>query len=201
VNTVGYYCVTPDGADFPLRGDGGAQNASLDTNPKNGDAVNSGVSLGNTRAGVSFDYAATDNILVGARVGYVLMTYPGQAAHVEGHGFPAPVHLEARGTYLTGDRAVSRTLAGMGFVDAGAGEYDASVAGTVLLHGNGGATTSKPVRAWAVGGPVFAGVGLGIRALFASEIALTVAVKFTVAFNEQALLPSLGPEIGLQYGF
>jgi hypothetical protein len=200
-NTVGYYCVTASGADFPLRSDGGAQNASLDTNPKNGDAVNSGVSLGNTRVGASLDWAATDNLLVGVRVGYVLMTYPGQAAHIEGRGFPVPVHVEARGTYLTGDKAVANSLAGMGFVDAGVGEYDASVGGTVLLHGSGGATTSKPVRAWAVAGPVFAGVGLGVRALFASEIALSVALKFTVAFNDKSLLPVLGPEMGLQYGF
>ena len=35
-------------------------------------------------------------------MGLVVNTYPGSEGHVDGKGFSAPIHLEARGTYLFG---------------------------------------------------------------------------------------------------
>jgi hypothetical protein len=111
LNGSNYYCVNSDGSDYPFREAPGL------VSPRNGenarlvrgtsDKVSGGGAFGNIRVLASVDYALTMNILVGARLGYVLNTYPGQAAKDDSKSFP-PVHLELRGTYLIGRRRFSR---------------------------------------------------------------------------------------------
>ena len=96
VNDSNYYCVQSDGADYPYR-----LLSAGDTNPRGpenarlvlgqSDKVSGGGAFGNIRLMVSLDYAANPNILVGARLGYVLNTYPGQAGKDDGRTFaPGP---------------------------------------------------------------------------------------------------------------
>ncbi|MEO8874313.1 MAG: hypothetical protein ABI461_01900, partial [Polyangiaceae bacterium] len=105
-NSGNFYCTTPDGNDFPTRAST-AENRTLSA----GNAGNtSGAFLaGNVRVMATFDYAISQHVLVGARVGYVFDTYPGSAAKSEGHSFFAPLHLEARGTYLFGSDPLQKT--------------------------------------------------------------------------------------------
>jgi hypothetical protein len=202
VNTVGYFCTDAQGNDFPSRSDGGAQNATLSTDPKFGDSLNLGGAAGNVRLGLSFDLALGDNVLLGARAAGVLRTYPGQAAQSQGNGFSAPIHLEARVTYLIGAHALQSTLAPLLLANAGVSEYDASVPVRVWRNVAGGPPQSSDVNAWAVGGPAFAGVGGGVRVLFDPKVALTVAGKFEASFGAKTpALLSIAPEIGLAYGF
>ena len=197
-NTVGYFCTDANGNNFPSSS---AQNATLNTNPQYGDAVNGGAVIGNIRLGLSFDYALGDNVLLGVRVGGVLRSYPGSAAQSNGNGFPAPIHLEARGTYVIGARALESSFAPFVFVNVGAGEFDAAIPTNVVLTSNG-KPQSGMVDAWAVGGPAFAGLGGGLRVLLHPHVALTVAAKFEASFGAPTPpLPVFGPEVGVAYGF
>jgi len=152
--------------------------------------------------GLSFDYALGDNILLGLRSGLVLRPYPGHAAQANGNGFPAPIHVEARATYLIGFEALRNQFAPLLFVDAGAGEYDAAIPVQVLLDKAGGVGQKVSVNAWAVGGAAFVGAGGGLRILLHPSIALVLAGKFAESFGAKTSpLPTLGPEASLAYGF
>jgi len=202
VNTVGYFCTDAQGNDFPSRSDGGAQNATLDTNPQFGDALNLGAAVGNVRLGGSFDLALGDNVLLGARAAAVLRTYPGQAAQSQGNGFSAPIHLEGRVTYLIGAHAMSSVLAPLLLANAGVGEYDAAAPVRVWSKVGSAPPQSSNVNAWAVGGPAFAGAGAGVRVLLDPKVALTVVGKFEASFGAKTpALLSIAPEIGVAYGF
>ncbi len=108
-------------------------NNDIRTTPGSSDQVLGGLGHGPLSAMVSFDYALNANMLVGARVGYEFLTVPTGAAF-------APVHLEARFTYLIGHDAVNAKLAPMVFAGLGAGEFDAMVPVQVLP------TTPAPPR-------------------------------------------------------
>jgi tetratricopeptide (TPR) repeat protein len=201
VNTVGYFCTDSQGNDFPSRSDGGAQNATLNTNPQYGDSLNLGSTVGDVRLGLSFDFALGDNVLLGARAAGVLRSYPGQAAQSNGNGFAAPIHLEARVTYVIGAQATT-FFAPLVLANAGVGEYDAAAPVRVWRNVGTGPAESSYVNAWAVGGPVFAGAGAGFRVLFDPHVAGTVVGKFEASFGAKTpALLSIAPEIGLAYGF
>ncbi len=192
-NSAGYACVDPStGNPFPGTGNAGklvdqaiAQGTS--------DQVVGGLKLGNFRILLSLDYAASQNVMIGLRAGYVVGTDPLDAP------FP-PLHLEGRFTYLLGKNAVTKKgLSPMLFGGLGAGEFDAFVPVTVINKNvNRGATEN----AWLTAGPVFFSVGGGARVLFAPKVALTAALKFEGAFGGAAgFLPGIAPELGLQFGF
>jgi hypothetical protein len=203
VNTVGYYCTDSQGNDFPLRNDLGAQNKLVNTNPQYGDSVDRGAVVGDVRLGLSFDYALGENFLLGARAGYVLRTYPGQVAQQYGNGFAAPLHFEARVAYLIGANALHSRFAPLVFVNGGVAESDGALPVQVLLNNPGGGTGQDvPVKAWAVGGPAFAGGGVGLRALLDPRFALTVAGKFAMTFGASTPpLPLISPEVSAAIGF
>ncbi len=201
VNTVGYYCTDTRGNDFPARNDGGAQNALIDPNPQNGDAVNGGAVVGDVRLGLSFDYALGENFLLGVRAGIVLRSYPGKVAPEYGNGVVVPIHVEARVTYLIGAQALHARLAPLVFLDGGVAETDGALPLQVLLDNNpNGAGQHVSANAWAVGGPAFAGAGVGLRALLNPRLALTVAGKFALTLGAPTPpLPTFGPELSLAY--
>jgi hypothetical protein len=193
VNSPGYSCADPSsGTAFPT-------NKAVDNEINKGvsDQVVGGLRPGNMRLTLSFDYAATKNVLLGVRAGYVLGTDPASPA------FP-PLHLEARVTYLVGKDAVSKKgLSPMLFAGLGAGEFDAFVPVTVSITST---TTGKVLQgtenAWLTAGPLFFSVGGGARVLFAPKVAMTLALKFQGALGGAAgFLPGIAPEVGLQFGF
>jgi hypothetical protein len=184
----GYACVDPSsGTTFPsLRSD------DLDIKPGAADQVVGGLRLGNIRIFLSGDYALNHNMLVGLRAGYVFRTVPVGSAF-------APLHFEARFTYVIGKDALSKKgLSPMVFAGVGVGEFDAFVPVTVVNNSNQGFAEN----AWTTAGPVFFAVGGGGRYLISPKVAATAALKFQGAFGGTAgFLPGVAPELGVQLGF
>ncbi len=190
-NTAGYACVDPNtGNRFPE-----SAMTAMAITKGSADQVVGGLKLGNVRLLASLDYALNHNMLLGARAGYVLRTDPALPAF-------APLHLEARFTYLVGHDAVSKKgLSPMLFAGVGAGEFDAYIPVTVI--GAMGTQLYKGTEnAWMTAGPVFLSLGGGGRVLFGRRTALTFALKFEGALGGGAgFLPGIAPELGVQMGF
>jgi hypothetical protein len=194
-NSEGYYCTTPQGADFPTRA-GPVENGTL-IKGRAGQAQG-GLESGDVRLLFSFDYAASTHLLLGGRFGLVLNGYPGQSVAHDGRGLGPPIHLELRGTFLFGDRPLVHSgFAPLVFLGAGIGEFDASTSVGVIVNNVPGV---RPMVAWKTGGPGFAALGGGVRYAFSPRVAFSAAIKFTTAFGG-ALFPTVGPEVGLAYGF
>jgi hypothetical protein len=189
-----YACVDSSGADFPGTGPtGGATNMLI--KPGASDQVSGGMNPSNFRILLSLDVAATPNILIGVRAGYVANTYPGSTLSK----FP-PLDFEARGTYVIGKDALKKDsgISPIVFVGAGVAEFDSHVSVTVIpTDASKGPQLSE--KAWVTSGPVFFTLGGGIRVLLSSRAALTLAGKFTGAVGN-VFLPVLSPELGIQIG-
>ncbi|HEY4014572.1 MAG TPA: hypothetical protein VGM06_14620 [Polyangiaceae bacterium] len=189
-----YYCTNPDGSDFPSA----AQNMHLTAPGGSGDIGTSFV-VGDTRALVALDAALTDNVLFGARLGYVLTGYSGAAAVRDGRALGPKIHAEIRGTYVFGRDPMSREgFAPTAFVGGGYSEFDAQTSTTVTLDNVAG---SQTVRVWMTDAPFFVTAGAGVRYQFSPRIQLTVAGRLNVAFGSGFVLPTWGPEMTVQYGF
>lgn len=197
VNSANYYCTNPDGTDFPSRKDGGAQNNSL-VHPGGAGQVPGGLQLGDVRVMLTADYALSSALMVGARLGYVLNSYTGQAAVTDGHAFGSKFDFEARGTYLFGHEPLASTgVAPMILAGMGAAEFDGHSTTVVSTQNVAG---QQPVTAWKTAGPFFLLVGGGIRYAFSPRAAVTLAARVNMALSGGFLL-TYGPEIGVQYGF
>jgi hypothetical protein len=195
-SSPGTFCTTPGGSDFPSRANL-QQNASLV--PGRSGKLDNGLQLGDVRVLVTADYAITESILAGVRIGYVLNTYPGDAAISGRPAFLRNLHLEARGTYLFARDALTHvTFAPMAFVGAGVATSDAHTHTSVSMNGIRGKT---PVDAWQVGGLGLLVAGGGVRYGFSSRSAFTAAWKLELAFGTPSTLFAMGPELGFQWGF
>lgn len=188
VNSAGYSCYDPaTSLDFPA-------NAAVNQNLATGRAgtTSGGIQLGDVRVMVAVDYALGQNFLAGARLGYVFNAYPGKrASHF------APVHIEARGTYLFGHERLARSgLAPMVFVGLGLSEFDGHQATLVNYITN----MSQAVDVWATDAPFFITVGGGVRYQIATRAALTGAIRLNIVIGN-VVLPTYGPELGVLYGF
>lgn len=202
-NKAGYNCVDPKtGMNFPGTARLPAGTGTFINDQFDAHSVTGGPILGNVRILASLDMALNANMMLGARLGYVLFTDP--ATGSPGSAFP-PVHLEARFTYLFGrDALISSTVAPLVFAGLGLGEFDAYIPVTVNPlpppAGPGGGAVSE--NAWLTAGPFFFSVGAGARFRFSEHVALTAALKFEEAVGGTAgALPGIAPELGLQYGF
>ncbi len=197
INSAGYGCIDPSkGIAFP---DQNFNNAII---KDRSDQVEGGFVHGPFTIMVSFDYALNQNMLIGARAGYEALTIPTGSAF-------APLHLEARFTYLFGKDALTAKIAPMAFVGLGAGEFDAFVPVNVFLDGSKlspspGSGTIGPGKenAWLTAGPVFAAAGGGARFMLTKKLAATGAIKLQGAFGGSAsFLFGIVPELGIQLGF
>jgi hypothetical protein len=195
INSAGYRCVDPNsGGAFPENAP--TSNAII---LGRSDQVQGGFAHGPFTIMASLDYALNANMLLGIRAGYEALTIP------TGSSF-APVHLEARFTYLFGKDAITQKLAPMIFLGAGAGEFDAFVPVKVFLNeptpSGGTAIAQGKENAWITAGPVFVAGGGGARLLLGKKIAATGALKLQGAFGGQAgFLFGVVPELGIQFGF
>jgi hypothetical protein len=195
-NSVGAYCTNPDGSDFPTRASR-AQNDQL----VQGQAGRSdgGLHTGDVRIMALFDYALSANLLVGARLGYVLSAYTGQAAVSAGHALGPKIHAEVRATYLFGSAPLAQVgFAPMVFVGTGISEFDGSVKGVVSQTNVAG---QEPVNIWITDAPFFVALGGGIRYQFSVRAAFTLAARANAVIGASGLLMTYGPEVGIQYGF
>jgi hypothetical protein len=205
-NTDDFYCTQQNGADFPSRNPADLTNGALQRG-KAGNVADQ-IALGNLRALVSFDYAITQNILVGARAGVAFFVYPGGsptltaqetsgAAFNDGKAFSATrLHLEARATYLFGsDPFAQNAIAPMVFAGGGVGEFDQHTSDTITLASG----SSGTVNIWRTAGPLFFMLGGGVRWSLADNLALTGAIRANFAVMP-VFMPTAGPEIGLQVG-
>jgi hypothetical protein len=197
--TAGYTCLDPN-SSRPFPQFGSVRNSQI--LPSGFDRVSGGYSFGNLRIVASMDYAVDANLLLGGRAGYVLFTDPATVG--PGAAF-APIHLEARVTYLFGRRPlIAHAVAPMVFGAAGLGEFDAFVPLTVEANVPMGATTARQratENAWLTTGPVFLAAGAGGWFPLGNRMAASLAIKIEVAFGGTAgALLGLAPEFGLQYG-
>jgi hypothetical protein len=206
--TAGYTCIDPNSsAPFPQVGD--VRNSQITSRF---DQVQAGFAFGNLRILASVDYALNANMMAGLRGGYVLFTNP--ATSGPGAAF-APLHVEARFTYVLGKRAlISQTISPIVFAALGIGEFDAYVPVRVEANrppanadqrcpaSSPGTDSCATENAWLTAGPVFVAGGAGVRVMLAPAIAGTVAGKVEAAFGGTAgTLIGLAPELGVQYGF
>jgi hypothetical protein len=195
-NRVGVYCTNPDGSDLPARGFP-EQNVALI--PGLAGRSDGGIAASDVRVLLTADYAITQALLAGVRLGYVFNSYPGNAAP---GGYPWTIrnlHTEVRMTYLFGkDPLLGTGFSPLAFVAAGASQFDAHAKAFVSMHGVAG---ERVVNVWVIGGPWFAAAGAGARYRFSARTAFTAALRFNVAFPDPAVLVTAGPEVGIVYGF
>jgi len=195
LNSAGYNCVDPPPANtnFPS-----PQSGSLNSEISGGD-VQSGVKFGNLRILASVDYAFTPNVMVGVHGGYVLFTNP--ATGTPGAAF-APVHVEARLSYVFGQNALASpaVVSPMVLLAAGVGEFDAFVPVTVAFT-QASNVAPRAENAWLTAGPGFLAGGAGVRLKLGSSLAATGVLKLEGAFGGTAgFLFGIAPEIALQFG-
>jgi hypothetical protein len=196
-NAAGYYCTLPDGPDFPSR----ASTAENNTIAKGGGgSAPGGLSGRDVRAMVALDYAFSASLLVGVRLGWVFGTTTSTAASRDGHGLSTPIHLELRATYLFGEEPLARSgFAPYLFAGGGVSELDAQT--TVLVTQNNVAG-QRPMQAWITAGPVFVAAGGGGRFALSPRAAVLGGVRVMGAFGGvSGVLPSIAPELSVQYGF
>jgi hypothetical protein len=184
--------------NFP--GTNGALNTMIATTmmAPGSDQVQGGFNPGNLRILASLDYAFNQNAMLGARLGYVLFTDPAKAS--PGAAF-APIHIEARFSYLFGKGALTKPgLSPMLVLALGLGEFDTFV--PVRVESTGGAGNgSLPENAWLTAGPLFGAAGVGARWLLAPKVAATGVLKVEGGIGGGAgFLPGIAPELGLQFG-
>ncbi len=218
-NSDNLYCTDKAGGDFPTRSTK-AQNAQLCTAaavangecPADGGGKSAGgLVRGNLRVMASLDYAVTQNVLLGARLGVTLFNYQGQAASNDGRAFGSRFFGEARGTYVWGDGVGGLGFRPLAMVGGGVGEFDGHVTSGVaycnapLQKGvpcqSYSSFTTGSVNVWKTAGPGFAMLGGGVRWNATDSIALTGAIRLNIAFGSGGVLPTFGPELSAQYGF
>lgn len=188
-----YFCTTPGGDDYPPQ-------SGNQLVPGRAGAAQSQLTPGGGHLLVILDYAATPNLLVGARIGYVFNAYPGSSGKTIG----APVHVELRGTYVFGDEPLTKTgLSPYAFVGAGVARFDANQTVNVGEKAQDGRVIpgDRAVQAWFVAGPAFASIGGGARYQFSPRVAAQAGLVLTAAAFPGAFAIVAAPEIQLQYGF
>lgn len=206
INGENYYCTTDGGDDYPFRPtkadlDAGHPRVRENDDLQQGvsDKVAGGAAPGSIRILASVDYALNMNLLLGARIGYVAGGYSGQAAKDDAKAFP-PLHAEVRGTYLFGQDALTKSLAPYMMLGAGIAPFDAKVKVSVIEQPQGQPRTQKEVDAWHLAGPAFAALGGGVRIGLGQRAALMGGLRLNLAFGN-AFAPSIGPELGIAFGF
>jgi hypothetical protein len=203
LNEKNYYCTRDNGTDYPSRIDATENAAILATEGGTArtDRVSGGGAFGNVRLLVSVEYAATENLLLGGRIGLVLNNFPGTEAGVDGKRFNAPLHAEARATWVFGSEALFNPgIAPYVFAGGGVGHVETRVAVQVTEVRTGRPSASQDVDAWHLAGPWFLAVGGGARVTILPRYAIAFGLRGTLAFGD-ATAPSVGPELGVQMGF
>jgi hypothetical protein len=194
LSTSGYWCTTPEGTDFP------ASQAQSDTLLRGrGGAPSGEITPGGVHVTITVDYAASVNLLLGVRVGYVANAYPGDAASAAGKTISTPIHAELRGAWVFGDEPLARSgLAPYVFLAGGVARFDTP---TTVMVAQRGIAGQRAVHAWYVAGPAFGAVGGGARYALSPRIAFSTGLGINTAVGPGAFGFTISPEMALQYGF
>lgn len=174
----GDLCISPNKNDYSVY--------CYDANGNEGPAaglrdVNTGFNLSQYRVLLGYDYALTDKIQAGARVGYIIGGNSTQFL---------PIHAELRGTYNFTSLA-KKGLRPSIYVGVGLGDMD-----WVFL---GVPSNSGPIDVYKRGGNLFANGGVGLGYAFTPELVLKVGVGAVVAFPTFSF--GLQPNFAFQVGF
>lgn len=208
LNDTGYYCYdSAAGRDYPLRvsttgkPSDKAENDSIIPGQAN-NKVQGGAAPATIRILATADYGVTKNIMIGARLGLVVNTYPGVEGGKDTKGFGAPLHAEVRGTYLFGQGLLkTKGVVPYAFLGAGFSNWDAKVGVTVSeLNAQTNVKTNRSVDAWYLGGPGFIGFGGGLRIMAGPRVAIPIGARVAFALGN-GVLPTVSPELGVQVGF
>ncbi len=205
-NDHNYYCTRDDGVDYPYRpptvGTPDPTRENENAQLQSSGERSGGGAFGNVRVMLSLDYALTPNVLLGGRIGIVFNNYPGEEANRDGVRFAAPLHLEIRGTYVFGNEPLNnKGLAPYAFVAGGVSQFEAKVSEPVVEQPlDGSERVSRDVEAWHIAGPAFVSFGGGLRYAFIERAALMAAARGNLALGNGTAF-SVGPEIGIQFGF
>ena len=190
---AGHYC-TISGSDYPGRSTP-AENDAVQRGQL--DSVRGGPTLGSARIKLRLDWALDEHWLAGLRVGYVLGTYPGDAAHHDGRAW-LPIDLEARATYHIGKRPLSAgTTSQYVYLGAGVTETEASVDVDVVDR----AGRVRTAQAWQLGGALYVAAGLGVRVGLTPNVGVLVGPRFALPLVGGTHLAVLAPELAVQVGF
>ncbi len=210
-NSGNFYCTSQGGTDFPSRADQTANNAlctaaqvANGTCPADGGGTSGGgIVRGDLRLYVSFDYAVTVNLMVGARLGATLFPYPGQAAVSDGRAFGSRFYGEARGTWVFGQDALATTgFKPLAFGGLGVAQFDGHTSSSVLLNPGGGQPlVTGPVNIWRNNGPFFLTLGGGVRWAVTDALAFVAGARVNLSFGANGMIPTFGPELEGQVGF
>jgi hypothetical protein len=152
------------------------------------DQVQGGLALGAPRLTAAIDYALDDNLLVGVRFGLAL--------HDDG------LHAEARGTYVLGNRPLTRAGVAPSFTwGLGAAQYSATVPITLYWQSTHGAEQAS-ADARRSERPFFAAAGAGLRVAPSAGFALVIhPLRAVVVAGAYSPLVALAPDLSLQLGF
>jgi hypothetical protein len=156
---------------------------------------------------LSFDYAMTANLMLGARLGIIFYPYAGQAAIADGRapgGVLGRLYFDARATYVIGEEPLFHAgIAPMVFAGAGVQQFATSVDSTATITNpnSPGGTQTGNIKIWRVDGPGFIMAGGGLRWAVTDRAAVTAALRINGAFGGNGFIPTFGPEIGGQIGF
>jgi hypothetical protein len=161
--------------------------------PGTGGEVSGGFGLATTRLLLGYDRLFTDNISVGARLGYAIGGGPAEPA---GAGF-VPFHAEARGSYWFGARPFEQQkIRSFVSLAGGLAQVDASVSAEVIdQQVSTGRVQRSKVDVWKKTGTLFAAVGVG------GMYPLTEHSGIVAELRAMLLLPASGTTIALQAGY
>lgn len=218
LNDKHIFCTDSSGTDFPqANAQGRIVNQALAT-PATSGVSDGGISPANFRIFASLDYALNSNFLVGVRGGYVLNRYPGVAAIDHNYAFSTGLYVEARVTAILGKDALRKGgFAPLAFLGGGISAFDAHTSGTATCApgtptsvtacfpaGAGGSSAAPPpvnVNFWWSNGPAFADLGGGLRYAPVPQLGFIVAARLNLSIGNNGVIPTLGPEVGVQLGF
>lgn len=204
-NGSNLYCTTLDGKDFPPASVINGTQGDIVPGQGQGGHSDGGLQLGDVRYLAAVDYALTANALVGVRVGVVTNRYQGNDAVRDKRAFGPILHAELRASWVFGhDPLIGSNVAPLVFVAGGVSEFDAQVKSNVAItQGTPPSQTQLPVpvNIWHTDGPGFVGAGVGLRLTIGSVFAISPAVRGSLVFGGNGVVPVFGPELTLQFGF
>jgi hypothetical protein len=202
LTTSGLSCVTQDGHDYAVTMASSHGSSPSGGPPSSAGDVGGGLAVASTRFALSFDYALHDNWLVGTRLGFAIARYPGRDPGLHGRTW-GPAHLELRGTYVLGNRALAQPGVHAAIsLAAGVSEWDARVGISVSA---GTPPSTFPVDVWRIVAGPFVSAGLGARVSIGARgavmlnLAKVTAAAGSISGTDAVLLYS--PELGVEVGF
>ncbi|MCH2110677.1 MAG: hypothetical protein MK135_15250, partial [Polyangiaceae bacterium] len=156
------------------------------------DDVGTGLAGGQLRIKLGYDYAFTDHILAGAKLGIGFLNSPPK-------GF-VPVTFEARGTYVF--TSLSKTgLRPAIYLAAGYGEGAARAQNTVPTKGPDGNLNGGTAAVYRVGGSAMVAPGASLTYAIKPEMGVTLDVQASLYLPAGGLYFALTPTLAGFYAF